>query len=77
VPTVATRRAVRGIAGIPENCVIADDPARFASALTAAARGGLADMDGAAFHRAQTAALDRAVADALRSCGFLTVERAA
>ena len=51
LPTVATASSVRGIANVPANCVVNDDPKKFAQALVAAARkGNLADLDGRNFH---------------------------
>ena len=61
LPSVATSHSLRGIQHLPENCVVADDPAEFAQALQRAARQGLPDVDGRAFHRRQLAALDREV----------------
>lgn len=56
LPTVATSSSVRGIAGIPANCVIRDDPKTFATALIEAARKGTsADIDGRRFHANQKA----------------------
>lgn len=57
LPAVATANALRGIAGIPDNCLTADDPAVFATALAglverARAGEGL-DRDGRDFHAAQ------------------------
>lgn len=61
LPAVATRRSLRGIGHVPRNCVVTDDPAAFAAALVAAARGGGEDVDGSGFHRSQVQALDNAV----------------
>jgi hypothetical protein len=69
LPSVATWSALRGIAYKPENCVVADEPAAFATALRNMAAGKPRVVDGSGFHRAQLAALDRAIArglDALR-----------
>ncbi|MBS3648532.1 glycosyltransferase [Pseudaminobacter sp. 19-2017] len=69
LPSVATSSALRGIAYKPENCVVADEPAAFATALRNMAAGKPRVVDGSGFHRAQLAALDRAIAqglDALR-----------
>jgi Glycosyl transferases group 1 len=64
LPSVATRRSLRGIETIPSNCLIADDPRLFAGALVklAAQRraGEIADCDGAAFHRQQLFEQDKA-----------------
>lgn len=69
LPSVATTRSVRGIARVPGNCTVTDDPAAFARALQAAAAAPH-DVDGAAFHRAQRQALDAAMAAGLRRLGF-------
>lgn len=56
LPTVATSSSVRGIATLPENCAIANDPKLFAEALVAAARNAEAlDLDGRDFHNSQKA----------------------
>jgi len=65
LPSVATSRSLRGIANVPDNCVIADDPVEFARALVDAARNPWPDADGRAFHAAQRAALDREIARGL------------
>jgi len=65
LPSVATSRSLRGISGIPANCVIADDPRSFAEALVAAAQEPMADADGRGFHAAQRTALDREIARGL------------
>jgi hypothetical protein len=66
LPTVATSHSLRGIAEIPANCTLADDPRAFARALgekVARARAGdRMLLDGKAFHRRQTESLHRAVA---------------
>jgi hypothetical protein len=67
LPSVATARSLRGIAYRPQNCVVADDPAAFASALEAAASGAVSDCDGASFHRHQLNALDAAIERGLRA----------
>ena len=61
LPSVATTRSLRGISGVPGNCVVADDPRRFAEALVAAAKNPPHDADGRIFHAAQRAALDREI----------------
>lgn len=61
LPSVATSRSLRGIAGRPDNCVVADDPRAFAEALVAAAANPPGDSDGRSFHAAQRAALDSAI----------------
>ena len=73
LPAVATSNALRGIAGVPANCVAADDPAEFASALTglvARARAGEdLDLDGRAFHSGQLGGLLTALGDGLEKVG--------
>ncbi|TAM99178.1 MAG: glycosyltransferase [Rhizobiaceae bacterium] len=64
LPAVATRQSLRGIAHIPENCVVEDDPERFAAALVRA-REGATDLDGTAFHQAQMKALDAVIRKSL------------
>lgn len=73
LPSVATSHSLRGIGWRPANCTVTDDPVAFASALqAAAARGVAADTDGAAFHQAQSKALDKALERGLRAAGFVT-----
>jgi glycosyltransferase involved in cell wall biosynthesis len=71
LPAVATRRSLRGIATIPSNCVVADDPKAFAEALIQLAQqrraGAIGDADGAAFLRQQLFDQDKAVFLALES----------
>ncbi|MHA6686177.1 glycosyltransferase [Mesorhizobium sp. A556] len=69
LPSVATARSLRGIGYRPQNCVVTDDPAAFASALEAAAAGAVSDCDGASFHRHQLNALDAAIERGLRAIG--------
>jgi hypothetical protein len=69
LPSVATTRSIRGIDRVPENCVVADDPAIFAQALEEAAAAPV-DLDGRDFHRTQLAALDRQIARGLAAIGF-------
>ncbi|MFB2549632.1 glycosyltransferase [Ciceribacter sp. sgz301302] len=61
MPCVATRPSLRGIAAVPADCRIVDDPEGFAAALVesvATARGtGFRRDSGAAFHAAQKAEL--------------------
>ncbi len=65
MPAVATTSSLRGIAHLPENVVVADDAAGFASALVRQARQGQR-VDGSHFRAAQEkalgAAMDRALA---------------
>ncbi|MBL8583027.1 MAG: glycosyltransferase [Rhizobiaceae bacterium] len=71
MPSVATPRSIRGIADIPANCTVADDPAQFALAVDAAvvrARSGdRMLLDGRAFHAAQAHRLDAALAEGLQA----------
>ncbi len=65
LPSVATALSVRGIADIPDNCVVADDPVIFARAVSqmvARVRSG-EDMtrSGKAFRAAQQARFDRQI----------------
>lgn len=65
LPSVATPRSLRGIADVPTNCIVADDPRAFAAAMVEAVRNPLPDLDGRAFYDAQRAALDREIARGL------------
>jgi len=76
LPSVATSRSLRGISGIPANCVVADEPRAFAEALVAAVRNPMADADGRGFHAAQRAALDREIARGLERLGIVRREAA-
>jgi Glycosyl transferases group 1 len=71
LPSVATRRSLRGIKTVPSNCVVADDPQAFAQALTQLAQqrraGAVGKTDGAAFVRQQLFDQDKAVFLALES----------
>lgn len=65
LPSVATALSVRGIADVPDNCVVADDPVAFAKAvnqMVGKVRGG-EDMtrSGEAFRAAQRARFDRQI----------------
>ncbi|MEP7455803.1 glycosyltransferase family 4 protein [Phyllobacterium sp. SB3] len=65
LPSVATALSVRGIADVPDNCVVADDPVAFAKAVNQMVdrvRGG-EDMtrSGEAFRAAQRARFDRQI----------------
>ncbi|MAW86422.1 MAG: glycosyl transferase [Phyllobacteriaceae bacterium] len=64
LPSVATALALRGVARVPDNCVIAGEPKEFAVALVRQARSSVR-LDGAAFYAAQLAALDAGVTRAL------------
>jgi hypothetical protein len=76
LPSVATSRSLRGISGVPVNCVVADEPRAFAEALVKAARSPMADADGRGFHAAQRAALDREIARGLDRIGLAHREAA-
>lgn len=76
LPSVATSRSVRGIARIPANCAVTDDPHEFARALEASAAAPR-DVDGRSFRRAQRHALDEAVRHGLAQFGFAVREEAA
>lgn len=66
LPAVATRQSLRGVAHVPPNCVIEDNPARFAAALIRA-RQEASDVDGTAFHQAQQNALDAVIRRSLET----------
>jgi hypothetical protein len=70
LPSVATTRSLRGIANVPDNCIVTDDAAEFASALVTAARNPQPDADGRVFHAAQRTALDREIARGLAHLGL-------
>jgi len=70
LPCVATSSALRGIGHVPDNCVLADDPAAFAAAMIRLAARPPRDLDGRAFHRAQLDGLDRAIAVGLGKLGY-------
>ncbi|WP_187972440.1 glycosyltransferase family 4 protein [Aquibium microcysteis] len=74
---VATSRSLRGIAYLPSNCRMADDPAAFAANLAAMAADRIADVDGRAFHAAQLRALDDRITRGLRAIGAMAVSGAA
>ena len=65
LPSVATPLSVRGIASVPANCVIADDPREFADALQSAVKSARSGenpvLDGRAFHASQICHLDQAI----------------
>ena len=77
LPSVATRRSLRGIDFLPPNCVVEDDPKAFAAALVSAARDRRPAIDGAVFHRRQLKALDAAILHGLKSFGDAGAEVAA
>lgn len=65
LPSVATALSVRGIADVPANCVVADDPVRFAHAVNAMVARVHAGEDltcsGAGFRAAQLTRLDQQI----------------
>ncbi|RST87075.1 glycosyltransferase [Aquibium carbonis] len=69
LPCVATSRSLRGIAHLPANCRIADDPAAFATELAAMAADRIEDVDGRTFHAAQLQVLDASIALGLSAIG--------
>ncbi|WP_173934879.1 glycosyltransferase family 4 protein [Chelativorans sp. Marseille-P2723] len=68
LPAVATSHSLRGITHLPENCIVADTPRAFANALQRLASEWW-DVNGAAFHSRQLAALDRQIARGLAALG--------
>lgn len=68
LPSVATSRSLRGIDGVPANCVVTDDPAEFAGALVESAAGA-GDVDPQRFRHEQRAALDRQIMAGLAALG--------
>ncbi len=81
LPSVATSHSLRGITGIPANCLVSDDPAAFANALVeqakAARSGQLAPADGEAFRKRQLALQDVAVRAAIKQLRLQLVRKAA
>lgn len=65
LPSVATALSVRGIADIPDNCVVADDPVGFAHAVNAmvarSRKGESLTRSGDAFRAAQLARFDQQI----------------
>ncbi|MBB2969688.1 glycosyltransferase family 4 protein [Mesorhizobium sp. RMAD-H1] len=74
MPSVATSRSVRGIASLPANCVVADEPAAFAAAVNTMVadvrKGDRQRLDGRAFHASQLQKLDAAIRRGLDSLAF-------
>jgi len=74
LPSVATANALRGIPNVPGNCVAADDPGAFATALidmVARSRAGeYLDSDGRVFHQTQLSGLSRALARGFAGGGW-------
>lgn len=70
LPSVATTSSVRGIATIPANCTLADDPADFAAALNEKIRraraGDRQRLDGRMFADEQRARMDAGIQEMLR-----------
>lgn len=77
LPSVATPRSLRGIAGVPANCVVAEDPRVFARALRDAVSGAAKDLDGRHFHAAQKRMLDQEIRRGLMQFGFVLERDAA
>lgn len=73
---VATSRSLRGVAHLPSNCRIADDPAAFAAELAAMAAERMGDVDGRAFHAAQLKMLDDRILRGLEAIGAGVVRQA-
>ncbi|MGU3574469.1 glycosyltransferase family 4 protein, partial [Brucellaceae bacterium C25G] len=69
MPCVATTHSVRGITGIPANCVLTNEPAAFAAALEAqvkrARNGDRGRLDGKSFYQQQLADMDDAIKQGL------------
>jgi hypothetical protein len=65
LPSVATALSVRGIADIPDNCVVADDPVSFAKAVNTMIARVRAGEDltraGNSFRAAQLARFDQQI----------------
>ncbi|MDH4412577.1 MAG: glycosyltransferase family 4 protein [Rhizobium sp.] len=76
LPSVATTSSVRGIAAIPDNCTIADDPAAFAAALNDKIRraraGELQRLDGRLFASKQSDLMDAGIQRMLDMLGQST-----
>jgi hypothetical protein len=68
-PAVATRSSIRGLSMLPVNCLVADDAAGFADAVTKLVRDVRSERtgsaDGQAFVAAQTAGMRAAVSQGL------------
>ena len=77
LPCVATSRSLRGVAHLPANCRLADEPAAFAAELAAMVADRVADVDGRDFHAAQLQALDEKIARGLRAIGMTSAREAA
>jgi len=77
LPCVATTRSLRGVAHLPPNCRVTDDPAAFAAELAAMAADRIADVDGRAFHAAQLQALDDRIVRGITAVGASATREAA
>lgn len=73
LPSVATSLSLRGVAHLPKNCVVTDEPETFAAALQEMAKK-VRVVDGSAFHRMQRSALDRQMRRGLDAFGFTLVQ---
>ncbi len=69
LPAVATRSAVRGISMIPDNCVVTNEPAKFARAMETLCRCKNNEADGSVFFSSQLASLDKAIATGVHALG--------
>lgn len=69
LPCVATSRSLRGLAHLPANCSVADEPAAFAAQLAAMAAERIGEADGRAFHATQLRVLDERIARGLSAVG--------
>ncbi len=69
LPAVATTSAVRGIATIPKNCVVTDEPQAFADAMMGLAANPNAHVNGSAFFNAQFDGLNENIATGLHAFG--------
>tara|TARA_B100000949_G_scaffold234093_1_gene252153 strand:+ start:25 stop:546 length:522 start_codon:yes stop_codon:yes gene_type:complete len=73
LPSVATGSALRGIAEIPANCLVADDAPAFADKLTSLVQrsrvGEIPDLDGRIFHASQLRRLTAMLSEGLARIG--------
>lgn len=69
LPAVATRSSLRGISMIPDNCISADDPAKFAAAMEELAGSRENDVDGSTFFHSQLRGLDESIASGIHALG--------
>lgn len=74
LPTVATQNALRGISGIPDNCIEAEDPTEFVNALIKSVErtrdGTSLHIDGNNFHQGQLDALMSGLSVGLKASKF-------